>query len=399
MPILTTLLAINCPAAQQRGSFLRIADAPTFTNGNAPVSENMATGTGSLFRYDTIRPHATRLDLLSGYGGANANCILSGSNAGNELVLSAGAGLTLNIKAGHVNAGGIVELAADSTIAVPDATSRVWIWLQQNGTLSYTTTISPPATLPCLLGSCVTAGGVITAVDNSGVIYLQAGVLWRSTADPGIPTDTPPASVAGMVTRTAFASFTWDGTAHRQIYTPSVTADPTALAEGMNWIRNDLVPVRAISYIGGSKIFTTPTATGAAPVPIAANVLAISPGAAAIAYTTPTTLTEFKGTPLYRAAVDFTNITQARIISQGDGGSTPADPPTISVRYSLNSGTTWLPLDGGTGPSLTHGTLTQISAWASIAAGAKTACLLAVFAQSSIGTASWNFGTITVQAK
>ena len=238
--MITTLLAVNCPAIQQRGSFLRVLDAPTFTNGNAPVSENMTTGTGSNFRYDTIRPHATRLDLLSGYGGANANCILSGSNLGNELVLVApGGGLTLTIRAGHANVGGLVEVAATSLLAVPDATARVWVWLQQNGTLSYTTTTAPPSSPSCLIGSCVTSGGNITAVDNSGVLYLQAGVLWRNTADAGAPTDSPPASVAGLKTLNPFCTYEWDGVGHRQMYMPIRTSDPASPQNGDIWFRTD----------------------------------------------------------------------------------------------------------------------------------------------------------------
>ena len=244
----TILNASACPALQQRGTFLRILDAPP-VNGNAPVSENMI-GTGANFRYDTIHPHATRHDLLAGFGGANSACILSSSNLGNELLLVApGSGLLLIVKAGQANIGGIVEVATDQTIAVPDGTARIWIWLQQNKTISYTVTTAPPALFSCLLGSCTTAGGNITAVDNSGVLYLRGGSLVRYTADPGVPTDTPPALVK-FRTVTTFASFDWEGTAYRQVYVPSVTGDPSSVQEGLEWFRSDTIQICV--YSGGS---------------------------------------------------------------------------------------------------------------------------------------------------
>ena len=111
--------------------------------------------------------------------------------------LSIGAGLLLAVSAGYAMIGGPVQIPAATTLAVPDNTARVWIWLLQTGSaLTYTTTTAPPAGEVCLLGSCVTAGGVVTSVDTSGVVYLRGGVGWRQTADNGAPSDTPPASVA-----------------------------------------------------------------------------------------------------------------------------------------------------------------------------------------------------------
>jgi hypothetical protein len=234
------LNASACPAMQGRRTALYVVNAGVVTNGNAPVAENMITDTTN-FRYNTIRPHATRLDLTAGFGGCNVCCILSGSNNGNELALVApGSGLQLTIKAGQANIGGIVEKSTDSTLAVPDshpgtAGDRLWIWLNQNGTLSYTIAgASAPAGLSCLLGSVTTSGGNITAVDTSGVCYLSGGYLFRESADPGIPTDTP-LTGAVLIHRSTFCDWLWDGVAYRQINIPDVSSAPTSLANGMSW--------------------------------------------------------------------------------------------------------------------------------------------------------------------
>ena len=250
MPTLTTLNASACPALQQRGVFLRIADAPTATNGNAPCAPNMTVGNGSNFRYDTVRPIATTIDKVASAGGSNTACIVGSSNLGSELQLVApGSGLILTVRAGDAIIGGYCEIPNDRTLAVPDATARIWIWLQQDKTLTYTITTTPPTTLSVLLGSCVTSAGNITAVDRSGVLYLRGGALVRYTADPGVPTDSPPPNVK-FCAITAFCSFEWDGAVYRQAYTPSVTADPTSVQEGLEWFRSDSLQI--CIYTGAS---------------------------------------------------------------------------------------------------------------------------------------------------
>jgi len=175
--------ASACPALQQRGVFLRIADAPTATNGNAPCAPNMTVGNGSNFRYDTVRPIATTIDKVASAGGSNTACIVGSSNLGSELqIVAPGSGLILTVRAGDAIIGGYCEIPNDRTIAVPDATARVWIWLQQDKTLTYTITTTPPTTLSVLLGSCVTSAGNITAVDRSA--WRGAGQVYRRSGRP-----------------------------------------------------------------------------------------------------------------------------------------------------------------------------------------------------------------------
>lgn len=228
------LNASACPAIQQPTGFLSLLAAKSIFN--APVSEIVKDIN---FTSLVLSPHALRHDLQARSGAANAHAIISGSSGGTELSLfTSGTGLTLTVKKGQAIIGGIVELSTDSVLAVPDNTARVWIWFQQTGALMYMTTTAAPSTPSCLIGSCVTSGGNITALDTSGVLYLQAGGLVRNTADPGVPTDTPPANLHSLVTKTAFASFKWDGAAHLNPPAPSVATAPTSLQEGMTWFDN-----------------------------------------------------------------------------------------------------------------------------------------------------------------
>jgi hypothetical protein len=230
------LNASACPAITQQTAFVGILAAQSAAN--APCSE---TDKSIDFATKSLWPHATRLDGIANAGGANAGAIVSGSNAGNELAISAsGTPLLLSVKKGRAICGGLIELAADGTISVPDNTARVWIWILQTGVLDKTVTTTPSSPAAVLIGSCVTSGGAITSVDTSGVVYLRGSNLIRFTADPGIPTDTPPVGVL-LYSVTAFGTFVWDGAAHQQVGIPEVSADPTSLANGMQWFRSDLL--------------------------------------------------------------------------------------------------------------------------------------------------------------
>jgi hypothetical protein len=242
------LLAAACPAVQQPIGFLSILASKTGTF-NAPVSEILKD---AFFTDKVLSPHATRLDLLARGGGANACAIVAGSSDGTELTLVApGTGLTLTVKRGQANIGGIVELPADATVSIADGV-RSWIWLQQTGALlAVSGSTTAPTTLSVLLGSVVASGGNITGVDTSGVVYQRGGTLIRYSADPGVPLDTPPSNVQ-FRHLTPFGGFVWDGAAYRQTYVPSVTANPTQVVEGLEWFRSDTL-TRYV-YSGGSAV-------------------------------------------------------------------------------------------------------------------------------------------------
>lgn len=239
------LNASACPAVQQSTGFLGIA--ASISAPNAVCAETL---TGMGFQLEIISPHGRRLDDAANFGGACACAVLVGSNAGNELKLTApGSGLLLGVQKGKAICGGLIELAADTTLAVPDATARVWIWLLQTKVLAYTVTTTPPAGFSVLIGSCVTAGGNITSVDTSGVLFKIGDDLVRYSADPGIPTDTPPA-LLNFTQRTAFGRFDWTGAAYEQVGHPFVATAPTSLADGMHWF--DTVALQDFSRTAGA---------------------------------------------------------------------------------------------------------------------------------------------------
>lgn len=256
------LLASACPAIQQGTGFLGLAASKIASN--AVVAE-AAQVSPIDFVSNTLQPHARRLDDAFSFGGANACAILSGSNNGNELALSISATpLLLKITKGKGICAAEVELAEDYLLSVPDNTTRVWIWLQQNGVPTKTLDLTAPSTLSILLGNCSTAGGVITSLDTSGVLYVHGGQLIRYSADPGIPTDTPPANLL-FRQETAFGSFDWNGTAYLQANIPDVTGDPTAVAEGLWWFRRDTQQI--MIYSGGAAIPFNSTGGGGSGIP------------------------------------------------------------------------------------------------------------------------------------
>lgn len=61
-----------------------------------------------------------------------------------------------------------------------------------------------------------TLGGTITAIDQSGVIFLKGNQLTRQTADVATPGDTPPATMR-LLTETSSLNYQWDGTSHKAL--------------------------------------------------------------------------------------------------------------------------------------------------------------------------------------
>jgi hypothetical protein len=130
--------------------------------------------------------NAARLDAL-GRAGGGCYAVTSG------LALSAGSGLSLNVAAGQAVIDSVVTVDPGTSVALMDAIDRCYLWLTRLGALTpVNNDPTPPAAECVFLGSATTAGGVITAVDMSGVMKLCGGTLRRDTADLTTPTDTPP---------------------------------------------------------------------------------------------------------------------------------------------------------------------------------------------------------------
>lgn len=219
------LRADQCPVPVQPSVFLSLllglgrAQAP-------PVAKAITTANATdwLGEFDA---NAMQQDIAGRGGGAYA--VLD--NPVDKIVLSVpGSGLLLNISAGTAIIDGPVQVPVARTLAIPDnhpgPTDRAWIWLTQAGTVLYELSLTPPAGPCCLLGSCTTSGGNITAVDTSGVYYLKSGVLWRETADTGWPGDSPPASLV-FEAKTAGGLWRWDGVSYHPNGGPVVDTVPS----------------------------------------------------------------------------------------------------------------------------------------------------------------------------
>lgn len=237
MPAILT--AAQCPAIQTPASWLRRKDAYDNNGTVVPVARIIGpnSGLGNIIT-NPLNENALALDLIGRYGGGGY-AVAFGLGLTPPLT-----GLTLNIAAGHAVVDGVVEVPSATTLAVPDNTARVWIWLQSNKTLTYTSTTTAPAGNNCLIGSCVTSAGSILSVDTSGVLYLRGGNLWRRTSDVGQPGDTPP---AGMVfyTRTDGGLYLWDGTAY-SLLDDTTTTLSDSIAELTARIEDQERTVRAL---------------------------------------------------------------------------------------------------------------------------------------------------------
>jgi len=189
---------------------------------------------------------------LAGLYGGSGHGIVSG------LALNTGASLALAVDAGTAMIGAPIQFAGGS-IAVPDNTTYVRIWLKQDGTLAYGTSTAPPDATALFLGTVTTASGVITVADGAGRVEIKAGTLQRRTADLGAPTDAPPAGMS-LVTRTNAGFYRWDGVAHNPVGTPVNTQTLT----GNLTLDQYAAPVQALTPSGANRNVTLPSSPGVA---------------------------------------------------------------------------------------------------------------------------------------
>jgi len=199
-----SLLSTDCPAVQVFASSVyrnSAMDTTALVGPNIPgattwrkqANQNVAVG-----------------DQTARYGAG----LIGVPDGPTKIVLTVGTGLSLAVSKGHAMIGGPVEIPANTTVTVPDNTSRVWIWLLQTGAvLLPTTTTAPPAGECCLIGSCATNAGIVTSVDYSGVMYLRGGIGVRQTNDTGPPADTPPSTVV-FIAATQGGYYFWNGAAY-----------------------------------------------------------------------------------------------------------------------------------------------------------------------------------------
>ena len=241
MPPVYTLLAAALPAPVVSSGLLDPAASASV------VAEQVAAGTTTA-GLAKINRNAVRLDLASRYGGASVFSVKEG------LDLTAGSGLTLNISAGVGNIDGHIYHAA-GTLALTDAT-RNYVWLTRAGALSASTTTTPPtANQSLFLGSALTSGGSITAVDYSGRLEGFGGLVWRRTADVGPPLDTP-SSAARFFSKTDGGLYLWDGGAYRLLTPEKGTASATAGAATLNKLAGTITSESLTTAAGAAYTLT-----------------------------------------------------------------------------------------------------------------------------------------------
>lgn len=186
-PPTPSLLLSAVPGVQSWTGFVDPANGPLTTT---------ALSQGDTISADTMNERAGRLDLTGRYGGGVWGVIPGDTGFG--VGLTAGAGLTLNIDAGHAMFDGI-RVVDPSSITLTNNISRVFIWLSQSGAfVQVNASTTPPAGPHLFLGSCVTnsPAGSISGIDFTGVVYLDSFLPQRFSNDSGMPADTPPANVA-----------------------------------------------------------------------------------------------------------------------------------------------------------------------------------------------------------
>lgn len=174
-----------------------------------------------------LNQNSARLDLAGRFGGG-------GYAIATGLVLSAGAGLVLNISAGQAQLDGVVPYYGGA-ITLTDNTTRTWVWITRTGAITpVLNSTTPPAGACCLLGSVVTASGAITQIDGSGVLTILGGTLCRATGDTTAPTDTPPADQQFLNCGVNGTRYWWDGTAYKPFYDP-FAGYPTSTSFGQSF--------------------------------------------------------------------------------------------------------------------------------------------------------------------
>ncbi|AIE83542.1 hypothetical protein OP10G_0174 [Fimbriimonas ginsengisoli Gsoil 348] len=165
--------------------------------------------------------HMNRLLVdLANYGmyGGNGFGIFDGFN------VAAGAGLDVTVSAGHGMGPGPIYLPDTAHGSLPNNTT-VYLWLvlapgafPDSAIVSHgTNPAAPPAGTIFHLATLTTAGGIVTAIDGSGVPYLRGGFVVRTTFDRGAPLDTPPVPIR---TITQAGMYDWHAGAHRPLGNP-----------------------------------------------------------------------------------------------------------------------------------------------------------------------------------
>jgi hypothetical protein len=223
-----TLLATQVPTPVVPAALLSIAGA-TPTTFTALVAA--ASGSGSLVT--PANKNFTRGDVIGrAGGGAFAVDWDSGSGGLPGLNLTTTGALNVTVGVGQAMLDGPVQIESPYTVpGITDNVARIHLWMNQAGVVTpVNNSLTPPAGIQCYVGSVVTAGGVVTELNGSGVLYLMGSQLLRRTADIARPTDTPPAGLSYFV-RGLYSTYFWNGLEYLELSPGAPLAD-TVVASG-----------------------------------------------------------------------------------------------------------------------------------------------------------------------
>lgn len=203
-----TFIATACPAVQVPAAPVWLGD----TVSNPPTAIPLPQALGASGTSDALNENSKNANLSQRYGSG-------GYGVGYGLALSAGTGLTGVVANGQAVIDGVVEVYNLSAIVLT-ASSNNWVWLKQDGTIYIGTTTTKPSGNCCLLGCLITNGSGVTSSDTSGVVYWNGGLMWRTTADAGMPADTPDSSLR-FYTQTLGGVWFWNGASYAQVVSAS----------------------------------------------------------------------------------------------------------------------------------------------------------------------------------
>lgn len=177
---------------------------------------------------------------------------------------------------------------------------------------------------------------------------------------------------------------------HKAVHTLNTLAGDVTLSAGAGIT---LTP-------SGSNIAIASSVTQGPPT----NALVISPAGSFISWATPAAVTEFNAgattTGIYRAQHDLTNCTQARIVYMISTGITlPVTDPTLAAQYFDTTTSSWLYLDGVSGPSDLYSIGTNVSAWVTLTALARADVLLRIVGSGGDGITADQYGSIYLQVR
>jgi len=169
-------------------------------------------------------------DEMIGRHGGGVYAVQTGLN------LAIGSGLNVVVQAGQAIIDGPRTVAANTNVAVSNAITNGTVWMTQAGALSASVNLTPPAGNVCFLGFYTTAGGVVTAVDESGVLRLDQGnTPLRRTADTSVPGDTPPSTLR-FWNKCPGGLFLWDGLAWNTAAGDQGATLPLTIGSTESWV-------------------------------------------------------------------------------------------------------------------------------------------------------------------